>query len=392
MLKFLILSIFMIFPLALQSQELNKDHVYFKILEAAQKAKENNAEGIRDLYKMSLEDQKDPELNKLLIKSTALGMLNLNSKAINTYIPSVDAKFIELDALSFLGQAPFQTKCFKCSGEGFNKLQCKHCFKGVCKNCKGQKQIVYKGLGNKIEVKKCELCQVTGKCISCDGKGTAHKGCHICYEKGTLFNTRPIPEEYGKVLDYIISYLPKYAAEKKVFITDEMVAMAKDDRLKKELAEAQRLAAQKKAEELALLEEQRKNAQRKRQEKEAVRNEALKAAFGDAKKHTNAADDNLQHVLLEFNQFFRNRERIQKQSIYVDAQAKYEKGKPTLIIEVTPSIGSMAAALKLQYLEAFYNFFKLRCMSNGLGQNVGYTAQYKKKDIATFKDGEVTLQ
>ncbi len=386
------IAIFLTFSFSALGQELNKESTYYQIYESAKKAKAKDSEGIRGLYKMSLKDHDDAELNKLLIKSTVLGMLSANSKVINTYMPAVDAKFIALDPLAFLGQTPFQTKCFKCRGEGFNKHQCKHCIKGVCKNCKGQKQIVYKGLGRKIEVKKCELCQVTGKCISCDGKGTAHKGCHICYEKGSLFNRKPITEEYDKTLDYIIAYLPKYAAGKNVFITDEMVAMAKDNRLKKELEEARKLAAKKKAEELALLEEERTKAMRKRQEKESVRNEALKAAFGDAKKYTNVADDNLQHVLLEFNQFFRNRERIQKQSIYVGAEAKYEKGKPTLIIEVTPSIGGMGKGLKLQYLEAFYNFFKLRCMSNGLGKNVGYTAQYKKKDIATFKDGEVVLQ
>jgi len=393
MFRLSLVGLFLIFSFSALGQELNKESAYYKIFESAKKAKAKDAAGIRGLYKMSLEDHKDPELNKLLIKSTVLGMLSANSKVINTYMPAVDAKFIALDPLAFLGQAPFQNKCFKCRGVGFNKSQCKLCIKGVCKNCKGRKQIVYKGLGGRVEVKKCEICKITGKCISCDGQGNAHKGCHICFEKGTLFSRKAIPVEYTKTLDFIIDYLPKYAASKGVFITEELVAMAKDDRLKKELAEAKRIAEEKKAAELALLEEQRKEAQRKRKEKEAVRDSALEAAFGgSASKHTSAADDNLQHVLLEFNQFFRNRERIQKQSIYVGAEAKYQGGKPTLIIEVTPSIGGMAKGLKLQYLEAFYNFFKLRCMSNGLGKNVGYVAQYRKKDIATFKDGEVVLQ
>ena len=392
MFRLTLLSILLIFSVSAQAQELNKESAYFKIYEAAQKAKNKDAAGIRVLYKMSLEDHKDPELNKLLIKSTVLGMLSANSKIINKYMPSVDAKFLALDALSFLGQAPFQIKCFKCRGEGFNKFQCKNCFKGVCKNCKGNKEVVYKGLGRKIERKKCALCKVSGKCISCDGKGNAQKSCHICYEKGSVFSNKAIPAEYFKSLDYIIEFLPRYAAGKNIFITDKMVAAAKQDLLKKELEAAREMAAKKKREELALLEEQRKEAQRKREEKESKRNEALVAAFGTAKKHTSAADDNLQHVLLEFNQFFRNRERIQKQSVYVGAEAKYENGKPTLIIQVTPSIAGMAKGLRIQYLEAFYNFFKLRCMSNGLGKNVGYVAQYKKKDIAKFKDGEVVLQ
>jgi len=58
---------------------------------------------------------------------------------------------------------------------------------------------------------------------------------------------------------------------------------------------------------------------------------------------------------------------------------------------VTPSIGRLAKDIKLQYLEAFYNFWKLRCMSNGLGKKVGYIAHYAKKDIATVQDDQVVL-
>ena len=383
------LTVFLIFLVSTFSafgQELNKDNDFFKIYEAANQAKNNQVEGIVTLYKMSLNPYDENKLNKMLIKSTLLGMIKGNSKAIHKYILAVDSKFLALEPMNFLGQAPFQVKCVKCTGQGFLKLRCKDCNKGVCKNCKGKKQIVYKGLGRDIIVKKCITCEATGKCIGCNATGTVPQTCWTCVEKGTVFSPRAIAPEYDKSLQYLIDYLPTYAAGKDIFITDKMVAMAKQNELKKELAEAKRLEEEKREAELASLEEERKAAKAR---SDAKRKEIFDV-FTDRKK-TTPQEDNLQHVLLEFNQFFRNRERIQKQSIYEEAVASYEKGRPTLTITVTPSIGRLAKDVKLQYLEAFYNFWKLRCMSNGLGKKVGYIANYAKKDIATVQDDQVIL-
>ena len=381
-----ILFIFLLSLLPLCGQELNKEHDFFKIYEAAEKAKNNDVEGIVTLYKMSLEDYENKQLNKMLIKSTLLGMIKGSSRAINSYILAIDNKFLALEPMAFLGQAPFQVKCVKCTGHGYLKLRCKDCNKGVCKNCKGRKQITYKGLGREIITKKCITCKATGKCIGCNATGTVPQTCWTCVEKGTVFSKRAIAPEYNKSLQYIIDYLPKYAAGQDVFITDKMVAMAKQNQLKKELEEARREEEKRKEEELAKLEEERKAAKARR---EAKQKEIL-AVFTD-QKDLSPQEENLQHVLLEFNQFFRNRERIQKQSIYEEAVATYEKGRPTLTITVTSSIGNMAKDIKLQYLEAFYNFWKLRCMSNGLGKKVGYVANFRKKDIATVQDDQVVL-
>ena len=384
--RYSILFIFLISSLSVFSQELNTDNNYFKIYEAAQKAEKNDAEGIRTLYQLSLEDLKDPMLNKLLIKTTVLGMIQMGSKAVNSYIPAVDAKFLELDPLAFLGQPPLQSKCFKCNAEGFIKFPCKDCNKGVCRNCRGQKIIVYKGLGGKVERRNCVTCEASGKCLNCDHSGIAQKGCHICYEKGSIFSPKAVPEEYAKSLKYLIEFLPKYAASKNVFITDKMVAIAKENKLKEELAEAEMMAKKKKEEELAALEAEKKAAEERKAVKETkIKEKAIIV------RSSSTLEENLQHVLLEFNQFFRNRERIAKQSIYKDAEAKYVKGKPTLIIEVTGSIAGVNKSLKLQYLEAFYQFFKLRCRSNGVGSNPGYEATFNKKTIATVNEGEVVL-
>lgn len=367
-------------------QELNTDNNYFKIYDAAKKAKNNEVEGIVTLYKLSLDKYDDSKVNKMLIKSTLLGMIKGGSKAIRSYSLAVDSKFIALEPMAFLGQAPFQVKCVKCTGHGYLKLRCKDCFKGVCKNCKGKKQISYKGLGRDVIVKKCITCKATGKCIGCNATGTVPQTCWTCVEKGTVFSKRAIAPEYQKSLEYIINYIPKYAAGHDIFITDKMVAMAKQNVLKKELEEAKRLEAEERRKELAALEAERKAAKARREAKQ----KEIVAVFTEEKK-LSPRDDNLQHVLLEFNQFFRNRERIQKQSIYETAEAKYENGRPTLFITVTPSVGGLAKDIKLQYLEAFYNFFKLRCMSNGLGKKVGYVANYRKKDIATVQEDQVVL-
>ena len=367
-------------------QELNKDNIYFKIYEAAQKAQDNDVEGIRTLYKMSLEDHKDPMLTKMLIKSTVLGMIKTNSKAIVNYIPSVDSKFISLDPMGFLGQSPFQIQCFKCQGKGIIESLCKDCRKGVCKNCKGTKQISYKGLGGQFIIKNCITCKATGKCINCGATGTAKKECHICVEKGTIFSGRVVPEEYDKTLNYMINFLPKYAAGKNVLITGKMVEIAKRNELNKELEEAKRLAEEKQAEELAAIEADRKAQEAKRAEKE----KREKETFVERPK-TSSRDEDLKHVLLEFNQFFRNRERISKQSIYENADARFVKGRPTLIIAVTASVGRVNESLKMQYLEAFYSFWKLRCVSNGLGGDVGYSATFQEKEIAQVEGGAVVL-
>ena len=388
------LFLFLISNVCLHGQELNKEHAYFKIYEAAQKALNKDADGIRTLYKLSLEDHKDPMLNKMMIKSTVLGMVISSSKAIKNYILSVDTKFMAQEPLAFLERPPLQTTCYMCKGSGFKKFPCKDCFKGVCKNCKGKKKIGYKGLGGEFIVKNCPTCKANGICINCDQKGTASKPCHICFEKGAVFSKKAIPSEYQKSLKYIVDFMPKYAASKNVFITDRMVEIAKQDQLKKELEEARLMAEQRAKEEMEAREKERQAALARRkakEEKEKERRKTLAAAFQD-ENPPSTMDDNLQHVLLEFNQFFRNRERIQKQSIYEGAEAKYEKGRPTLIINVTPSIYGMQKGLKLQYLEAFYNFFKLRCMSNGLGKKVGYIANYKKKQIASLQGEEVVLK
>ncbi|MCH2205303.1 MAG: hypothetical protein MK132_05485 [Lentisphaerales bacterium] len=373
--------ILLIFKISIFSQTLDTDNIYYRVYEAAKKAKANDKEGIITLYRMSLEDHEDTELNKLMIKPVMLSMIKSSSKILKKYMPAVDAKFIGLGMMEFLEQEPLQVKCPRCSGDGIEELKCKDSYNGVCKNCKGKGTISYKGLGGELVVKKCVTCEGTGKCLKCEGTGIIKRECRICFGKGTVFSKNAVPGEYVKSLTHIINFLPKHAASKEVYITPQIIVAVKRQELQRELQ------AVKAAKENQLAE---------REAKRKAKNEALMAAKKEAnvasvRKSSPGYDSKLDHPLLEFNQFFRNRERISKQSLYTNAEAKYADGKPTLTIDVGPNVVRAESSLRMQYLEAFYRFWKLRCTNNRVGSNVGFIVTYKGKKIAELIDGKIVV-
>ena len=366
------------------AQTINTENAYYKVYEAAKKAQQKDVEGIRALYKMSLEDHGDTELNKMMIKTIMLSMIKSSSKALKNYMPAVDAKFIGLGTMEFLYESPLQVKCNRCRGDGVEEDICRQCFKGTCKNCKGNKQISYKGLGGKLIVKKCDTCARTGKCQNCEGTGIAKTSCRGCYEKGTVFSRNAVPGEYDASLKHMVDYIPQLAAEKDIYITEQIIAAVKKQELKEQLAAARKAEKKRREAELA-----KKKAE---QEALAAKVAAAKKAAGKlvtTTKRSPGYDAKLDHPLLEFNQFFRNRERISKQSLYENADAAYTDGKPTLTIDVKSTILKSKATLRMQYLEAFYQFWKLRCTSNRVGSNVGFIVTYKGKKVAELVDGEI---
>ena len=326
-------------------QNIDKDNIYFKVYEAAQKAQADDANGLKDLYQMSLQDHRDLQLSKMMIKSVTLAMLNSGSKNLNSYSSSIKTKFPGKKAFSFLEQKPFQVDCSKCNGHGKNP--CHTCDEGTCRNCKGKKSFTVQKAGNATETKPCASCNKTGICQTCKGSGQSTKMCRSCSGNGTVFSRDAIPEEYTKSLKDMIDNIPEHAGWKGIYITDEIAKVIK----RKKMA----LANKKKAEEEA------------------------------RKSMPERSDSDVKHPLLEFNEYFRNRERISKQKLYKNATAKLVGNKPTITIEVDPSIERANASLKLQYLEAFYQFWKLRCKFNSLGEDVGFIATYKGKKIAEFK-------
>ena len=59
------------------SQTVDKNSIYFKVHEAAKKAMANDVAGVKDLYKMSIQDHGDIELNKMIIKPIILRMIKM---------------------------------------------------------------------------------------------------------------------------------------------------------------------------------------------------------------------------------------------------------------------------------------------------------------------------
>ena len=344
---FSILSISML--LSVCGQKIDKDNIYYKVHEAAKQAQADDANGLKNLYKMSLENHRDAELSQMMVKAVSLAMLKSGSKSLNNYFTTVKQNFSGNDFFSYLDNKPFQEDCSKCSGSGTNP--CHTCDEGVCRNCKGKRSFMVKKAGNVTMKKACNSCNKTGKCQTCKGSGQSEKMCRTCNGKGTLFTREAVPDEYKKSLNHIVKNVPEMAAWKGIFIVAGIDKVIK----KKKMA----LASKKQAAALA-----RQNM--------PVKNDA-----------------DLKHPLLEFNEYFRNRERIAKEKLYKTAKAKLVDDKPTITVEVEPTVARANSSLKLQYLEAFYQFWKLRCKFNSLGEDVGFVATYKGKKIAEFKGRKI---
>ena len=331
--------------LSVCGQKIDKNNVYFKAYEAAKKAQADDAAGLKELYQLSQQNHKDIEFSKMLVKSVTLAMLKSGSKNLSKYSAALKAKFSGKKVFSFLDEDPFQSECTRCKGQGTNP--CHTCDEGVCRNCKGKRIFIVQKAGNATEKKACNACKKTGKCQTCKGSGQSKKMCRTCNGKGSLFTREPVPEEYAKSLKDIIDNVPEMAAWKGVYIVAGIEKVIK----KKKMA----LASKKQAEAMA-----RQNMPQR-------------------------TDTDLKHPLLEWNEYFRNRERISKEKLYKEAKAKFIKDKPTITVEVEATVARSNSSLKLQYLEAFYQFWKLRCKFNSLGEDVGFVATYRGKKIAEFK-------
>ena len=340
---FLLVSISMLVSVC--GQKIDKNNIYFKVHEAAKKAQANDASGLKDLYKMSLEEHRDLKLSEMMVKTVSLAMLNSGSKSINKYFTNVKQKFTGEELLSFLENKPFQADCAKCSGHGTNP--CHTCDDGVCRNCKGKRSFTVQKAGNVSIKKPCDSCNKTGKCQTCKGNGQSKKACRTCSGKGTLFTREAVGAEYKKSLKLIVDKLPEHAAWKGIYIVAGIEQIVKN----KKIAQANK----------------------------------KKMASSNIIIVPERSDTDLDHPLLEFNEYFRNRERISKQKLYKTAKAKLVGDKPTVTVEVDVSIARAKSSLKMQYLEAFYHFWKLRCKFNSLGEDVGFVATYRGKKIAEFK-------
>ena len=345
---FFLLSISML--LSSYGQKIDKNNIYFKVYEAAKKAQADDAEGLKGLYKMSLENHRDSELSGMVVKAVSLAMLKSGSKSLNAYFANVKKTFPKEEFFSYLETDPFQEDCSKCSGSGTNA--CHTCDEGVCRSCKGKRSYTVKKAGGATMKKPCNSCKKSGKCQLCKGTGQSKKACRSCSGKGSIFTRESVPEEYKKSLKEIVSKVPEHAAWKGIYIVAGIEKTVK----------------------------QKKMALASKKKKKPDSNIIIVGEITDA---------DLKHPLLEFNEYFRNRERISKQKLYKQAKAKLVGEKPTVTVEVEATIARAKSSLRMQYLEAFYQFWKLRCKFNSLGEDVGFVATYRGKKIAEFKGRKI---
>ena len=154
------------------SQEVATESVFYLVYQAAKKAQSGDSQGIKDLLKLSLSEHGE-EINGMLIKTISLAMINSNSKSLKSYIAKVNTTFNGNSFFDFLEEEPLQAACQRCDGKGVKESPCRKCTGGSCRNCKGKKEIAYKGLGGETVRKECAACKGTGNCISCEGSSVA---------------------------------------------------------------------------------------------------------------------------------------------------------------------------------------------------------------------------
>ena len=351
--------------------DIDKESIFYKAYHAAKKVQSGDVEGTKELLKLSVQDNGE-EINQMLVKNIALAMINSGGKSLKGYFAKVKKTFGGDEYLTFLDQEPYQTRCKKCKGKGFNGVDCLRCDGGKCGNCKGKKQIVYKGL-DRAEIKKaCPSCKASGNCRTCEGEGIKKLDCSTCKAKGTLFLKSVVPEEYAKSLQRIIDFMPKLADDQGIYIGVGInrLALARIEKEKRQKEEAIRLKAEmerrKKEERLARLEAERKAAAAaKKAENEKgmiVRVIELEPVEEDG------TNEQLSHALLEMRENLNTKERLGRTNLYETVDARYKSGLATLFLEVSTELANRDSDTRHQIIDGFYRFWKLRCDANGAGE------------------------
>ena len=369
--------------------DIAKDSIYYQVYHAAINAQKGDVEGIRDLVKLTFEE-KPEELTSAIVKSMTLGMLSTNSKSTNPYIIKVNSVYLDNPFLNFLDEEPFTVKCRTCDGKGHRESKCRKCLTGACRNCKGEGQIQYKGLGGEVVRKECPLCKGEKVCLVCKGDKMEEKKCFSCSSRGTVFDKTAFKQQYDAALQYVIDLTPKLAEEAGVYIgigiNKEALARVDDIRKaqkEREAAEKARMLAEKEAE-LARLEEERKKPVVKE-----IKQGGQTIIVTEFEMTEGESNENLDYAVFEFENYLKAQQKRTKSSIYEKVYGKYEGGKSMLYIEVSDSFNANAASYKEQVLDGFYRFWKLRSGANGAGGNVDVKMTHGGKVIAGTKNGEV---
>lgn len=374
--------------------DIKKDSVFYQAYHSAKKAQSGDSQGMKDLLKLSVEKH-DEDVNRMLVKTISLAMINSGSKSLKGYFSKVDSTFGGQEYLDFLEQEPFQKNCPKCDGEGFIGVPCKKGIDGKCRNCKGKGFITYKGLDNKIIKKECPVSKGTGKCPHCDGTGIIKLDCSTCKNKGTIFDKSAVPQEYAASLQRIIDLMPKLADDQGIYIGVGInrLALARIEQEKRQKEERIRLQAemQRRQREQELLAKQvaeRKAAEAA--EKEKSEGNMIVRTVEMEPIEEGGTSSRLKHALLEMTENLNAKERVSKANIYETVDAKYQKGLATLFIEVSAEVAGLDSDTRFQYIDGFFRFWKLRCGANGAG-TPGFQVTYKGQLIAEAQKGTTVL-
>lgn len=374
---------------ATKSGDIDKESVFYQIYHAAVDAQKGNGSGIRDLVKLTFEE-KPEELTSAVVKAMTLGMLSANSKSTNPYIIKVNSVYLNNPFLNFLDEEPFTVDCRTCLGKGHKESKCKKCLNGTCRNCKGNGEISYKGLGGEVVRKTCPTCKGEKNCKTCKGDKIEKKDCYACGARGSKFNTAVFKPEFNEALQYVIDLTPKLADEANVFIGVGVnkIALARIDSIRevqnaKLEAEKARMQAEREKE-LARLEEERKKPKVRevKQNGQTVIITEFETTEGDS-------NENLDYAVFEFDNFYKIQQKRTNSSIYEKAYGKFEAGKTMLYLEISDEFQASGKGYKEQILEGCYRFWKLRSGANGSGGNVDIKMLHGGKVSAGTKNGTV---
>ena len=369
--------------------DIDKDSVFFKVYHAALNAQKGNVEGIRELVTLTFEE-KPEELTSAIVKSMALGMLSANSKSTNPYIIKVNSTYFDNPFLNFLDDEPFSVDCRSCVGKGHREVKCSKCLTGKCRNCKGDGEIRYKGLGGEMVQKTCPTCKGEKVCGVCEGDKIIEKKCYTCGSRGSLFNKKILKPEYEKALQFVVDLTPKLAEEAGVYIGVGInpEAIARVDAIRKvqrekDAAEKARIKAEREAE-LARLEEERNKPVVKE-----VKEGGQTVIVTEFEMTEEQSSKNLDYAVFEFDNFYKVQQKRTGSSIYDKVYGKFEGGQAILYMEITNEFHSSGQGYKEQILDGCYQFFKLRSGANGSGKNVDVKVLLNGKVVAGTKKGAV---
>jgi hypothetical protein len=148
--------------------------------------------GLYTLAKLSFKI-KNPILQGAATKTTLLGLIKNKHSKTPTYRAAVE-KNMGKEMTAFAYGSDFFKTCPTCQGEGQTEKDCRSCEHGQCTNKTCQKGvIVYKGLNGKIVRKDCPTCKGTGSCPKCAGAGKIFLNCRSCSGKGKIFTSENAP-------------------------------------------------------------------------------------------------------------------------------------------------------------------------------------------------------